>query len=121
MTNLTPGRRARLDQILTRARDQSIRQNAIVTVVASVDGDRRCSWCDCPVIDHSGGRIPATCKGCKQTATEAVHQYNPGGDYRGNIPICDLHMDDFIDTYHQLGGTPKVVLYDPKPWKKAKR
>lgn len=118
MTNLPPGRRARLDQILAGARAQSIRENKIVTVVASVDGDRRCSWCDCPVIDHAGGRIPATCKGCTRTATEAVHQYNPPGDYRGNVPICEHHMDDFIDTYRQIaGGTPEVVLYDPKPWK----
>ena len=120
MTKLTPGRRARLDQVLAGAMARSIEENAIVTVVAAIDGTADCSWCDCPVIDHAGGRVPATCKGCDGTADRAVHTYNPGGIYRGNSPVCVQHMDDFIDTYHQIAGTPEVVIYDPKPWKASR-
>lgn len=116
MPKLNPGRRARLDQILAGARAQSINDNATVTVIAAVDGNPVCSWCDCPIIDHSGGRVPPGCAGCTRTAVNAVHQFNPGGDYRGNIPICEHHMTDFIDTYHSISSTtPEVVLYDPNP------
>ena len=121
MPKLNPGRRARLDQVLAAAKQQAITDHAIVTVVATHDGNSVCSWCDCPITDHAPGYVPPTCTGCHLPADKAVHEYHPGGIYRGNITICEHHMDDFIAVYHQVGRTnPEVVLYDPKPWK-AKR
>lgn len=115
---LSPGRRARLDQVLAAARSQSVRGNAFVTVVADIDGTRGCSWCDCPILDHAGGITPATCTGCPRPADLAVYHYHPGGVYRGNTPVCDHHLDDLAEVHQQIGGTPtEVVVYDPRPWK----